>query len=189
MTEDKDFTNINFIETGIDDTEYEQCRFINCNFEEANLSMIKFVDCVFKGCNLSLAKFGDTVFRDIQFVDCKMLGLHFEHCHEFGLTANFDNCMLNHSCFYRRKIKKTNIHNCKLIECDFTEADMSESVLQNNDFHGAIFDRTNLQKADLRGSFNYIINPAINQIKKANFSLHGVAGLLHQYDIKIDVSS
>lgn len=186
MTEDKDFTNINFIETGIDANGYEQCRFTNCNLEEANLSMIKFVDCIFKGCNLSMAKLGDTVLRDVQFIDCKMLGLHFEHCHEFGLTASFDNCTLNHSCFYRRKIKKTSIQNCKLIECDFTESDLSESILLNNDFKGAVFDHTNLQKADLRGSFNYSINPVGNQIKKASFSLQAVAGLLQQYDIKID---
>lgn len=189
MTEDKEFANINFNETGADADGYEQCRFINCNFEEVNLSMIKFVDCVFKGCNLSLVKLGDTVFRDVQFIDCKMLGLHFEHCHAFGLTASFDNCVLNHACFFQLKIKKTTIKNCKLIECDFTEADMSESVLHCNDFNGAIFDHTNLQKADLRGSFNYAINPGINQIKKATFSLHAVAGLLHQYDIKIDAGS
>jgi len=188
MTEDQKFINTNFAQTSIDTDGYEQCNFTNCNFEEVNLSMIKFVDCVFKGCNLSLAKLGETVFRDVQFIDCKMLGLHFEHCHAFGLTASFDNCILNHSCFFRRKIKKTSIQHCKLIECDFTEADMSESVLLNNDFNGAIFDRTNLQKVDLRGSFNYRINPANNQIKKASFSLHAVAGLLHQYDIKIDSS-
>jgi hypothetical protein len=45
-----------------------------------------------------------TAFRDIKFKGCKMLGLNFEDCNEFGLSFNFENCSLNHSSFYKIKV-------------------------------------------------------------------------------------
>jgi hypothetical protein len=50
----------------------------------------------------------------------------------------------------------------------------------------AKFENTILQKADLRSAFNYAIDPEINKIKKAKFSLPEVTGLLKKYDIEID---
>jgi hypothetical protein len=41
-------------------------------------------------------------------------------------------------------------------------------------------------KADLSTSFNYQIDPERNKLKGARFSLHGIGGLLHKYDIKIE---
>ena len=51
---------------------------------------------------------------------------------------------------------------------------------------GAAFENTILEKADFRTSFNYSIDPGKNRIKKAKFSLAGIAGLLEKYDIEID---
>jgi fluoroquinolone resistance protein len=45
-----------------------------------------------------------------------------------------------------------------------------------------------LEKADLRTAYNYSIDPSINKIKKAKFSLPGVVGLLSKYDIEIERS-
>ena len=53
----------------------------------------------------------------------------------------------------------------------------------------ATFSHTILEKADFRTSFNYSINPEINRIKKAKFSLIGIAGLLDKYDIEIDFNN
>jgi len=50
---------------------------------------------------------------------------------------------------------------------------------------GAMFESTNLEKADFRSSFHYSINPEINKIKKAKFSLPAVIGLLDKYQIEI----
>jgi uncharacterized protein YjbI with pentapeptide repeats len=86
---------------------YEYCTFKNSDFSGADLSHTLFVECVFLNCNLSLAKLENTVFRDSKFRDCKMLGLRFDTCNEFGLSFSFENCTLNHSSFYKTKIKKT----------------------------------------------------------------------------------
>jgi hypothetical protein len=50
---------------------------------------------------------------------------------------------------------------------------------------GALFDQTNVSKADFRSAFNFVIHPSINQIKKAKFSQDGLAGLLQGFDIHI----
>jgi hypothetical protein len=50
----------------------------------------------------------------------------------------------------------------------------------------ATFENTILEKADLRTSYNYLIDPEINRIKKAKFSKEGIVGLLHRYDIEIE---
>jgi hypothetical protein len=50
---------------------------------------------------------------------------------------------------------------------------------------GSSFENTNLEKADFGTAYNYSINPNLNRIKKAKFSLPAVTGLLDQYDIEI----
>ena len=69
---------------------------------------------------------------------------------------------------------------------DFTEANITGLTLENCDLSGAIFDHTTLEKADLRTAFNYSIDPENNRIKMAKFSLQGIAGLLHKYNIDIE---
>ncbi|MFM7194091.1 MAG: pentapeptide repeat-containing protein, partial [Bacteroidota bacterium] len=93
---------------------------------------------------------------------------------------------LNHSSFYKTKIKKTIFKNSQFKEADFSEADLSGSLFDNCNMERAIFDRTILEKADLRTSYNYSIDPELNRIKKAKFSLMGISGLLEKYDIEID---
>jgi uncharacterized protein YjbI with pentapeptide repeats len=115
-----------------------------------------------------------------------MLGLHFEDCNDIGLSFSFDGCQLNHSSFYKTKIKKTNFKNSQLQETDFAEADLTQSIFENCDLSQANFDRTILEKADFRTSHNYSIDPEINNIKKAKFSMMGIAGLLGKYDIEIE---
>jgi len=48
-----------------------------------------------------------------------------------------------------------------------------------------VFENTILEKVDFSTSFNYSIDPEMNKIKKAKFSLPEVIGLLNKYDIEI----
>ena len=180
--EDKTFEADDLLTKG----EYENCIFNSCNIAETDLSAFKFIDCTFNGCNLSLTKLNKTVFREAIFKDCKMLGLRFDSCNEFGLSFSFDGCQLNHSSFYKTKIKKTGFKNSQLQETDFEEADLTSAVFDNCDLTQAIFDHTTLEKADFRTSYNYSIDPEINRMKKARFSVLGVSGLLDKYDIDIE---
>ncbi|MCW3075998.1 MAG: pentapeptide repeat-containing protein [Bacteroidetes bacterium] len=71
-------------------------------------------------------------------------------------------------------------------EVDFSQADLSGSFFINCDLSRAVFDGTNLEKSDLRTSYNFTIDPERNKIKKARFSNAGLAGLLGKYDIIIE---
>lgn len=184
--EEKTFNKDDFTKNALTKGEYEFCTFINCDFSGSDLADIKFSECEFIDCNLSLAKLTKTSFRDVKFRSGKMLGLRFENCSEFGLLFGFENCTLNHSSFYQTKLKKTSFKNSQLREVDFTECDLTGTVFDNCDLTMATFEQTILEKADFRTSFNYSIDPEVNRIKKAKFSLPGIAGLLDKYDIEID---
>lgn len=183
--EDKKFDQVDFTLDGLVKADYENCSFTNCNFSNQDLSKLSFAECDFTGCNFSLAKLATTAFNEVKFKDCKLLGLHFHDCHEFLFTVYFDNCLLNLSSFYKRKLKKTTFKNCTLHEVDFTQADLSGALFHNCDLSRATFQYAILEKADLRSSYNYSIDPEVNKIKKARFSAAGLAGLLEKYDIDI----
>jgi uncharacterized protein YjbI with pentapeptide repeats len=110
FVQDKIFDKIDVLAVG----EYDNCTFNNCDFANNDLSHCIFVDCIFDACDVSLTKLNKTAFRDVQFKNCKMLGLRFDTCNEFGLSFSFDNCQLNHSSFYKTTISKTNFKNSQL---------------------------------------------------------------------------
>ncbi len=62
----------------------------------------------------------------------------------------------------------------------FAEADLTSAVFDNCNLTQAIFDRTTLEKADSRTSYNYSIDPEINQINKAKFSVLSVIRAFRQ---------
>lgn len=166
--------------------EYENCTFNNCNFNENDFSNFRFIDCNFNLCNLTMITINKTIFQEVKFKDCKMLGIRFDTCSDFGLSISFESCQLNHSTFYKMKMKKTTFKNTQLVEVDFTETDLSNSIFDYCNMAGAIFNGTLLEKSDFRTSFNYTINPENNRLKKAKFSLQGITGLLNKYDILIE---
>ena len=165
--------------------EYETCRFVHCNFEKADLSSIKFIECEFEGCNISLTKLENTAFDDVLFKDCKMMGLHFEHCKTFNFSVRFENSILNHSSFYGVKMKGTKFSNSKLVETDFTDAMLSGASFDNCDLQDATFENTNLEKVDFRTAINYRLDPELNMLNQAKFSQAGIHGLLIKYGIDI----
>ncbi len=182
---DKSFTGNNFQNNKLAPGAYENCTFTNCTFIQSDLSKHHFQECIFVDCDLSMAKISSTAFRDVKFIGCKLLGLHFDECNTFLLEMSFDNCQLNLASFYKLSLKKTVFRNCILHEVEFAEADLSQSQFLSCDLSGAIFDNTNLEKSDFRTSINYSINPKGNKIKKAQFSIPDVIGLLDAFDIKI----
>lgn len=185
LVQEKQFDQTDFSVTLLAE-EYENCSFTNCNFSGIDLSGVIFTECIFNGCDLSMAKLIKTSLGDITFSNCKLLGLHFEDGNPFVFEPRFENCILDLSSFYRMKLKKIQFKNSSLHETDFTEADLTSAVFDNCDLKGAMFENTILEKADLRTAYNYSIDPELNKIKKARFSMPAVTRLLDKYDILID---
>ena len=184
--ENKTFEKINFTDKPLKKGEYENCNFNFCDFSNTDFTDILFIECTFNNCNLSLVNLNNTAFRDCMFMECKMLGLRFDTCNKYGLLFKFESCTLNHSTFYRTKLKNTGFSNSQLIESDFSGSDLTGSVFDNCDLSGATFEDTILEKVDFRSAYNYSFDPEVNKIKKAKFSLSGIAGLLTKYDIEIE---
>lgn len=184
--EDQTFDKIDFTNKPPAKGEYDHCTFVHCDLSSVNLSEIKFVDCVFNGCNLAMAVMSTTVLRDLRFVNCKMLGMRFDQASAFGFACTFEGCVLDHSSFYQRKMKKTVFLRCQLKGVDFSGADLSQASFDGCDLADAVFDGTVLDKADLRRAFNYSIDLEKNKVKKARFAMEGVRGLLDKYDIIIE---
>ena len=180
--ENQTFENL----TSLAKAKYDDCTFVNCHFTESDFGEFKFLECTFEGCDLSNVKLNLTAFNTVIFKNCKLLGLRFEDCRHTFLALEFTNCMLNFSSFYQLKLPKTTFDNCQLQDVDFSKADFSKSNFENCDLKGAIFDRTNLEGADLRTAYNFDIHPIQNRIKKARFSNENIIGLLRHFDIKIN---
>ncbi|MDQ6813405.1 MAG: pentapeptide repeat-containing protein, partial [Bacteroidota bacterium] len=107
-------------------------------------------------------------------------------CNDFLFSATFENCQIDYSSFYKKKMKKALFENCSLKEVDFTEADLAGAVFKNCELYQAIFNQTILEKADFRTARNYSLDPELNKIRKAKFSYPDVTGLLSKYGIEIE---
>ncbi len=165
---------------------FEQCTFKNCDLGYASLSGMLFTDCAFENCNLSLAKIEKTGFQDVSFKGCKMSGLNFSHGNDFGLKMGFENCQLDDTVFFKKKLKNTTFRQCSLKNADFTECDLTAAVFDNCDLELAVFERTILKDADLRTAYNFTIDPEKNALYGARFSLYGLQGLLVKYGVAVE---
>ena len=182
---DDEFESIDFtLEKNLCD-EYEDCVFLRCSFAEVELSNKKFISCRFEGCNFTGATLYETIFRDAVFNGCKLLGLQFSRCNEYGFSAEFNGCNLDLADFSRRTMKKTRFHGCRLHSADFTDTDLKESNFINSDLGSARFERTNLEKVDFTGAFNLILDPALNKMKGAKIPLTELPGLLYMHKIEV----
>lgn len=178
------FTNINFSSEHTTDKEYEYCEFVNCTFPD--FSRLSFRDCVFKNCNLSNLKTSQTIFQNCVFKECKLLGINFSEAKDFAFEVHFENCNMDYASFDKKKMNKSSFKNSRLHGANFTETDLSKCILLNCDFYDALFSGTNLTGVDLSTCINFIIDPELNKIKKAKFSLHSLPNLLQRYDIVVD---
>ncbi len=186
IIEDQTFTKITANVIAGKKITYENCKFIGSDFSYADLSGITFISCWFEDSNLTLSKLSGVGLQAVQFKDCKLSGIDFGKCSDFLFEVNCNNCILDNAIFFKKKNKGAKFIDCSLIETDFTEADFSDAQFTNCNLNRAFFDHTTLKGADFRTSYNFTIDPEINNIKKAKFSVHGLSGLLSKYDIKIE---
>jgi fluoroquinolone resistance protein len=186
LVENSVFDGISFRECLLEKGTYEECAFTRCDFNASDISGIIFRECRFDNCDLSLAHLRSTGFQDVRFSGCKLLGTVFSGCSVFLLEIGFENCMMKLSSFQKLKLRNTVFRKCDLREADFTETDLAGSSFEQCDLMLGLFHHTNLEKADFRTAVNYSINPEHNRLRKAKFSMTGLAGLLESYGIEIE---
>jgi uncharacterized protein YjbI with pentapeptide repeats len=166
--------------------EFEQCHFIGGDFTGANLGNLLFVDCLFERCNLASASLAGTSLQNVAFDACKLSGVQFAACRDMLFGVHFDQCQMPYTSFYGRKMPQTRFQGCLLNEADFGSADLTEAVFADCQLSGAIFDRTQLGGADFTTATGFAIDPEINFLRKARFTLAGLPGLVSKYDLNIE---
>ena len=167
-------------------SEFENCTFAQCDFSNGIFTASVFIDCIFTACNLTMAKLTDCLLNGAAFKDCKLLGVNFNDCVDVPFSVKFDGCIMDYCSFVKKKMKKTVFANSSMKGVDLSECDLTRSVFTNTDLMSAVFNRTILKEADFLTAKNFIIDPEINSVKKAKFSLHGIVGLLNKYDLNIE---
>ena len=132
-----------------------------------------------------MAKFNGSTLNDVAFADCKLLGINFSDCGDFMYSVVFEKCVLDYCSFMGKKLVKTKFMACSMKNMIFTESNLTQAVFEKVDLNGTLFSQTLLKEADFSTAYNFVIDPALNMVKKAKFSLYGLPGLLTRFDIKI----
>lgn len=184
--ENEKFATVNYSGQKVTQTEFDSCVFQDCDFTNADFSDNDFIDCRFENCNFAVAKMKGSGLKDVHFIGCKLIGLDFELCSGFLFAVSFKSCVLDYSSFFGKKLKNTRFIDCSLKEVDFSTSDLSGALFGNCDLSMAVFKQCNLEKADFRTAYNYAFDPEQNRMKKARFTVSGLAGLLGKYNIEIE---
>ncbi len=168
---------------------FEECQFKDCNFSAAHFSKCKFVDCSFVNCNLSNAKITESKFLNVEFSQCKVIGINWTEAAWPRVAVDpqltFRNSILNDASFFGLKLHEVVIHDCKAHSVDFRGSDLTHANLTQTDLQGSLFGKTILTEADFTDATNYNIDISNNNVQKARFSRNEAFGLLSGLDIEL----
>ncbi|SEO98238.1 pentapeptide repeat-containing protein [Paenibacillus sp. OV219] len=183
------FAELAFTKEELIGVKFYDCTFTKCDFSETVFDECKFSDCMFTSCDLSMIKLMDSTISQASFKQCKLVGVDWTEASwsriKVSGTLRFDECMLNHSTFIGLTLRKSEMIGCTARNVDFREVDLQESNLTRTNFAESLFSETNLTGADLSHATNYSIDPSVNRINKAKFTLPEAISLLYSMDIEI----
>lgn len=182
----KTFEKIDGCNENVHQRIFEECIFTNCDFSGCDFFKTRFADCFFIDCNMSMVKFRNTGLQNVSFRECKLLGIQFNESDDFLYAVRFESCVLDFSSFMGKKMTDVPFGFCSLKNAAFIKTNLKGSKFEHCDLQDAIFEESNLTETDFLTATNYIIDPAINDIRRARFSLDGLPGLLLKYDLHIE---
>lgn len=169
--------------------EFTDCEFVKCAFAAVVLSNCRFFNCTFQECDLSLIQISGSSFPATRFEKSKLIGINWTLGNwsqvEFNPLVGFFDCVISHSTFIGLELTGLQIKNCMAHEVDFRETNLSKVNFQGTDLGKSLFGNTDLTAADLSQARNYQIDPGLNKLKKAKFSLPEAMALLYSMDIEI----
>lgn len=184
--DDQEFKGEAVAEAIVDGALYEYCIFRDGDMSGKDISRCKFVNCDFIEVNLSNIRLNGTRFQECSFQSCKMLGFDLSGINIIGFKASFKSCNISHGVFIGVALKTAGFEDCKFQGADFTDADCTGIGFLSCNFSEAIFDHTNLEKANFTGSYGYVIDPRQNRLKGARFDFSQALGLLEPFGVIIN---
>lgn len=183
------FTRLAFQGEPVRGHEFHECHFIHCSLREAVFQKCRFNDCIFQDCDLSLVNLEGCTFRNTQFKTCKLIGVNWAIAKwpKFSQPSpiHFHTCTLDYASFQGLRLTKIRFTDCILREVDFSEADLTEADFSRAVLSRSQFSQTNLTRANFVGATEYLINPSLNRMSQAKFSLPEALSLLYGLDIQL----
>lgn len=171
------------------ESECYDCTFTGCSFVEATLKRCRFVHCTFRDCDLSLVQVPDSVFAAARFEACRLIGIDWTQANwsatRLGEPLRFVDCDLHHSTFIGLALRRLQLEDCRAVDIDFREADLTRATFAGTDLAESLFLHTDLTRADLSRARNYHVSPSANTLTKARFSLPEALSLLYSMDIEL----
>jgi len=187
--ENQTFTRLAFAGEPIRGREFQQCHFAHCSFREASLQKCRFNQCTFQDCDLSLVNLDGCTFRNTQFTTCKLIGVDWTVAKwpKFSQPSpiHFQTCTLDYASFRGLRLPKIRFCECILREVDFSGADLSEADFERAVLSRSQFSQTNLTRANFVGASEYSLNPTLNILTQAMFSLPEALALLEGLEIQL----
>jgi uncharacterized protein YjbI with pentapeptide repeats len=166
-------------------SDHEAETFTGLSVISTDLSNARLIDCRFENCAFSSVKL-DQAALQCDFAASKIEGINFFTAKRSMLRLSFDGCLIRHSSFAELKLAGIHITNCTLQNVDFADADLSKADFSNSTFEDCTFKNTNLTKADFRGARGYTIDPTLNRLRGAKFSIPEVLALLSGFGIEVE---
>lgn len=167
--------------------EFFDCVFKDCSFVDSVFKKCRFVNCDFQRCDLSLTKVPENIFSSTRFENSKIIGVNWTQAEWpaaiLGKPIRFYKSTLNHSTFIGLSLVGIQVKDCVVVDVDFREADLSKADFSGSDLSESLFIHTNLSGANLSQARNYFIDPGLNELKGAKFSLPEAMSLLYNMDI------
>lgn len=184
---DQIITGLQVDQAQILSSEFVDCVFEGCSLVETEIKSCRFVNCAFVRCDLSLAKVPESVFSSIRFEDSKLVGIDWTLAEWpatlLGKPLHFSKSTLNHSTFIGLNLEGVQFIDCTVVNVDFREADLSGADFSGSNLSESLFIHTNMKDTNLSQARNYSINPSLNQLQGAKFSLPEAMSLLYNMDI------
>jgi uncharacterized protein YjbI with pentapeptide repeats len=125
------------------------------------------------------------LFNDILFKGCKLMGLNFSQCSQFSFDLKFSHCIINSCNFSELKMKNSEFTNCKIKDSYFQETFLAGVLFDGSSFEGTLFHNANLEEASFCNATGYNIDPRVNKVRKAKFTVPDVLNLLSGFEIEI----
>lgn len=170
-------------------SEFRECSFVRCALREVAFRACAFDDCSFVECDLSLVKLPHSTFAACRLDDCKIIGVNWTEARwpkaRLWEPVRFHRCVLDHSTFMGLGMKGIRMTRCTAKDVDFRETDLSGADFSGTELSGSLFASTDLTEADLSGASGYSIDPAVNKLKGAKFSLPEALALLSGLGIEL----
>lgn len=133
--------------------------YVVCNkldFNGADLRGADIRDAEFNNCNMDAADFTDAIFHNVRFINCSLNDSIFDQTalsgcsflRSLAVCASFNKAHIQESGFDKMDLGRTSFAEALIHTTDFQSVDLSMA-----DFYRASFRDTNMEKSNLRCTF------------------------------------